>query len=587
MCGVFGYVGAETNVGSTILTALKTLEYRGYDSWGMALACDDTLLVDKSPGRINGHRSDYPATRVGIGHTRWATHGGVTQQNAHPHVDEERRLAVVHNGIIENHEELKHELLTRGHQFASETDSEVVVHLIEERLQAGKPLPEAVNSVFRRLDGYNAIVVFDRCEDQIVAIKRVSPLVAGRGTAGSIIASDAIAMHGHAEELIYLEDDQLAILEPDAISLLDSETLAPLSLNIVAMHDIEDVTLGQFPHFMIKEISEQPVTLRRLISESRGEIESLAAAVKEADRVLLVGCGTAANAALAGVYLFSEIAGRDVNVIPASEFRYRTGFLDSRTLVIAISQSGETIDVLEAMRAAQQAGSRTAAIVNTPNSSLDRMVDVSVHLRSGVEQCVLATKSYTAMLATLLLTACQVAGRWDEGAVAVARAANVIETLLVDETPAQLQALGSAIAQQDHLFPIGRGVHYASSLEAALKVKEVSYVHAEGFAAGELKHGVIALIEQGTPCLVFAPMDQTRVDVLSGAAELRSRGGFIIGVGSEPSEVFDAFVRVPDVGLANSIAEALPGQFLGYFAALARGCDPDRPRNLAKSVTVK
>lgn len=587
MCGVFGYVGAETDLGGTILTALKTLEYRGYDSWGIALAGGDALVVDKSPGRINGHRSDYPVARIGIGHTRWATHGGVTQLNAHPHIDEERRLAVVHNGIIENHQELKAELLTRGHHFVSQTDSEVVVHLVEEGLQDGHALAETVNAVFRRLDGYNAIVVFDRLTDQIVAIKRVSPLVAGRGVAGSIIASDAIAMHGHAEELIYLEDDQLAILEPDSISLLDSATLQPLPLHVVAMHDVEDVTLGQFPHFMIKEISEQPATLRRLLTESRPEIDALASAVMDSDRVLLVGCGTAANAALAGVYLFSEIAGRDVNVIPASEFRYRTGYLDAKTLVIAISQSGETIDVLEAMRAAQQAGSRTAAIVNTPNSSLDRMVDVSVHLRSGVEQCVLATKSYTAMLATLLLTACQTRNRWDDGAVAVARAASAIETMLVDDTPAQLRELGAAIALQDHLFPIGRGVHFASSLEAALKVKEVSYVHAEGFAAGELKHGVIALIEQGTPCLVFAPSDQTRVDVLSGAAELKSRGGYIIGVGSDHSEVFDAFIRVPDVGFANSIAEAVPGQFLGYFAALARGYDPDRPRNLAKSVTVK
>jgi glucosamine--fructose-6-phosphate aminotransferase (isomerizing) len=587
MCGVFGYVGAETNVGATILTALKTLEYRGYDSWGMALAGGDALIVDKSPGRINGHRSDYPAARMGIGHTRWATHGGVTKLNAHPHVDEARRIAVVHNGIIENYQELKTELLARGHIFASETDSEVIVHLVEEGLQQGRPLPEAVNAVFRRLDGYNAIVVFDRNADQIVAIKRVSPLVAGRGVAGSIIASDAIAMHGHAEELVYLEDDQLAILASDSISLFDSASMQPLSQHVVAMHAVEDVTLGHFPHFMIKEITEQPATLRRLLTESREEIEALACAVDASNRVLLVGCGTAANAALAGVYLFSEIAGRDVSVIPASEFRYRTGYLDDETLVIAISQSGETIDVLEAMRAAQQTGSRTAAIVNTPNSSLDRMVEVSVHLRSGVEQCVLATKSYTAMLATLLLTACQTRGRWDEGAVAVARAANVIETMLVDETTAQLQELGAAVANQEHLFPIGRGVHYASSLEAALKVKEVSYVHAEGFAAGELKHGVIALIDQGTPCLVFAPSDQTRVDVLSGAAELKSRGGFIIGIGSEQSDVFDAFIRVPDVGLANSIAEALPGQFLGYYAALARGNDPDRPRNLAKSVTVK
>ncbi|MFT4037463.1 MAG: glutamine--fructose-6-phosphate transaminase (isomerizing) [Thermomicrobiales bacterium] len=588
MCGVFGYVGVESNVGEMVLTALKTLEYRGYDSWGVAVSGPDQILLDKEPGRINGRHREFPPARSGIGHTRWATHGGVTAKNAHPHIDEAARIAVVHNGIIENYTVLKAELLARGHVFTSETDSEVVVHLVEEALERGDSLAAAVSSVFEMLEGYNAVVVLDREQDAFAAAKRVSPLVLGRGPHASTIASDAVAMHGHADELIYLEDDQLAVLSAAGIEVLDRATLQPATAFVTPIHEADnDIDLGIHPHFMAKEMSEQPRTLRRLVREARSEIQALAAACNDAERILFVGCGTAANAALAGAYLFSDICGREANLVPASEFRYRSAFLDERTLVVAISQSGETIDVLEAMHEAKRRGARIAAIVNTPNSSLDRLVDVSVHLRSGVEQCVLATKSYTAMLATLLMTACEMTGEWERGAVSVSSAADTIQTLLDSDLPAQLQELGGYVASREHMFPIGRGIHYASALEAALKIKEVSYVHAEGFAAGELKHGVIALIEPGTPCLVFAPDDMTRTDVLSGAAELRSRGGFMIGLGSASDPSFDVFIEAPESGIANVIVEALPGQLLGYYAALARGNDPDRPRNLAKSVTVK
>lgn len=588
MCGVFGYVGAETDVGEAVLTALKTLEYRGYDSWGVAVATQDEMLVEKEPGRIVATQMNFPQARSGIGHTRWATHGGVTAANAHPHVDEAKRIAVVHNGIIENYSVLKAALIERGHAFASETDSEVVVHLVEEALERGDSLERAVSSVFEMLAGYNAVVVLDRDSEKFVAAKRVSPLVIGRGATSSTIASDAVAMHGHADELIYLDDEQLAILTATGIDVLDRVTLEPSVPFVVPLQAADnDIDLGPHPHFMAKEMSEQPRSLRRLVLEGREEISALAGAVRDADRILLVGCGTAANAALAGSYIFSELCGREANLIPASEFRYRSAYLDERTLVVAISQSGETIDVLEAVHEAQKRGARVAAIVNTANSSLDREVSTAVHLRSGTEQCVLATKSYTAMLATLILTACEVNDDWDSGAQAVTRAADTIEAMLSSDTLPQLQELAGYVASRDHMFPIGRGVHYASALEAALKIKEVSYVHAEGFAAGELKHGVIALIEPGTPCFVFAASDITRTDVLSGAAELRSRGGYMIGVGSEPDATFDAFITVPENGIANVIVESLPGQLLGYYTALARGNDPDRPRNLAKSVTVK
>ena len=588
MCGVFGYVGQPTDVGNAVLTALKTLEYRGYDSWGLALSTPDHLVIDKDVGRINGHQRAYPISSQGIGHTRWATHGGVVAANAHPHVDCFRRIAVVHNGIIENHAALRSALESRGHRLESDTDSDVVAHLVEEELAVGRDLGTAVSNVFAQLDGYNAVVVMDHLQQRFVAAKHISPLVIGLGECGSTIASDAIALHGHANELVYLEDDQLAVLHAGGVDVYERSSMQQITPSSrVQVGPREDIDLGTYPDFLSKEVSEQPEALRRLVREARDEIHDFADAVRASRQVFLVGCGTAGNAAAAGVYLLSEICGRDVATAPASEFRYRSRNLGPDTLVVALSQSGETVDVLDAMSEARNRGARLAAIVNTPHSTLDRSVETRVLLRTGTEQCVLATKSYTAMLGTLLLTAYAVAGRSSTGMEAVLRAADAIDQVLVDGTRERIRGVATTVARSEHLFVIGRGVHYPSALEAALKIKEVSYIHAEGFAAGELKHGVIALIEPGTPCLVLCPDDHTRTDILSGAAELKSRGGHMIGVGSVADPVFDDFIAVPDAGIANSLVEAIPGQLLGYFAALERGNDPDRPRNLAKSVTVK
>jgi glucosamine--fructose-6-phosphate aminotransferase (isomerizing) len=495
---------------------------------------------------------------------------------------------VVHNGIIENHVELRAQLLARGHRLQSETDSDVVAHLVEEELASGRDLANAVATAFGLLEGYNAVVVMDRLEQRFAAAKRVSPLVLGRSPRASTVASDAIALNDHADELIYLEDDQLAVLCADGVSIFNRSSMRQISPVVVSHLDrIEGVDLGRYPDFLSKEVAEQPAALRRLVREGQEEIEKLAEAIAAAANVVVTGCGTAGNAALAGTYLLDQICGRAVTMIPASEFRYRSRTLDPSSLVIAMSQSGETVDVLDAMSVAVERGARLAAIVNTPMSTLDRLVDTRVLLRAGVEQCVLATKSYTTMLATLLMAAHAVDDRWSTGADLVLRAADAIESMLANGSRKRIQEVATRLAAAEHLFVIGRGPHYPSALEAALKIKEVSYIHAEGFAAGELKHGVIALVEGGTPCVVLAPDDATRTDVLSGAAELRSRGGHIIGVGSTGNGVFDDFIQIPEAGSASLIVEAIPGQLLGYFAAIARGNDPDRPRNLAKSVTVK
>jgi glucosamine--fructose-6-phosphate aminotransferase (isomerizing) len=588
MCGIFGYVGETADVGPTVLEALRALEYRGYDSWGIAVGDGDRVRVVKQTGKINGARIDLPDSDIAFGHTRWATHGGVTEANAHPHLDCTGRLAIIHNGIVENYEALRRELLARGHRFASETDSEVIAHLLEEGVAAGQDVATALASAFRRLDGLNAVIAMDLRSRELVAVKTVSPLAVGANGATTTIASDAVALAGAADRVLFLEDQQLVRLRRGSVDLFDARTMEPLEASFAPLElDGAGPELGRFPHFMAKEMAEQPEVLARLLADGRDQIRELAAAIGASYGTFFVGCGTASYAALSGAYLFSRIAGRHVNFVVGSEFKYHEHFLTERSLVVALSQSGETADVIDAMLAARRRGARLGALVNARRSSLDRMVDLRVHLRAGPERCVLSTKAYTAKVATLLLLAHELAGTPERGASLVQRAAEALSELLDERWVVQVRRIARRIATAEHLFVIGRGLAYPTALEAALKIKEVSYIHAEGFAAGELKHGVIALVQDGTPCVVYAPSDETRADVLSGAAELKSRGGYIIGIGPRPDPVFDVHLAVPDVGDAAPIVNALPAQLLGYEVALLRGNDPDKPRNLAKSVTVR
>lgn len=589
MCGIFGYVGETTELGGKILTALKTLEYRGYDSWGVAVGVNGHLDVEKQPGKIGTATVNFPPSDIGFGHTRWATHGGVTRANAHPHLDGSGRIAVIHNGIIENFRPLKTSLQARGHEFQSETDTEIVAHMLQDAMVGDSTdFLRAFAGVFAQLEGLSAVIALDLDTRSLVAAKNVSPLVVGRGPLGYSIASDALALRGHADSVLYVEDTHLVRLDHNTIELYDRATMEPLVPEFVPLNlEGRDVELGDHPHFMSKEMAEQPEVLERLAIESRSAIEDLAQAIRDSYGTFMVGCGTASYAALSGNYLFSRIASRHVNFVVGSEFKYHEHFLTPRSLVVALSQSGETADVIEAMLAARKRGARLGALVNVPRSTLDRMVDLRVHLNAGPEQCVLSTKAYSAKVGVLLLAAHALKGTYDEGRDLILRAAEGMRGMLEDEWLNPLHDVAHRIYQSDHLFVIGRGLSYPTALEAALKIKEVSYIHAEGFAGGELKHGVIALIAPGTPCVVYAPNDETRADILSGAMELKSRGGYIIGIGPENDPVFDSHLVTPDVGDAAPLVNALPAQMLGYHAALLRGNDPDKPRNLAKSVTVK
>lgn len=589
MCGIFGYVGQETELGQTVLDALKLLEYRGYDSWGVGVAVDGGIDIQKQPGKIASATVDFPPADIGFGHTRWATHGGVTQQNAHPHLGESGRLAVIHNGIVENFRELRNDLIGKGRTFKSDTDSEVIAHLLEEELAHGEEDSlRAFQRVFSKLDGLSAVIALDLGSRSLLAAKNVSPLVVGRGPNGVTIASDALALHGHASEILYLEDSHLVRMTKHGVDIYDRDSLRPIQPTWLPLHfDDRDVSLGSYPHFMAKEMHEQPDVLDRLATEGEAEIKSFAKAIEESYGTFLVGCGTASYAALTGSYLFSRIAARHVNFTVASEFKYHEHFLTPKSLVVALSQSGETADLIESMLAARKRGAKLGALVNVTQSTLDRMVDIRVPLRAGPEQCVLSTKAYTAKVAALLLTAHALRGTYDEGRARIHKTADGLRAMLTDSWIDLVRGVARTVARHDHLFVIGRGLAYPTALEAALKIKEVSYIHAEGFAGGELKHGVIALIAPGTPCVVYAPNDETRADILSGAMELKSRGAYIIGIGPDSDPVFDVHLSVPDVGDASPLVNALPAQMLGYHAALLRGNDPDKPRNLAKSVTVK
>ncbi|MGH2534010.1 MAG: glutamine--fructose-6-phosphate transaminase (isomerizing) [Thermomicrobiales bacterium] len=589
MCGIFGYVGEPIDIGSTILDALRTLEYRGYDSWGVAVAVNGQIAVEKQPGKIAGATVDFPPSGLGFGHTRWATHGGVTAENAHPHLDCSGRIAVIHNGIVENFRRLRSELELRGHRFLSDTDSEVIAHLIEEELvHARRDVETALTRAFARLDGLNAVIAMDILTREMVACKNVSPLVVGDGPKGSVIASDAVALRGFVNRVHYIEDNQVVRLGRFGFTVRDRWTMADVPRQYQRLSfDSAETGLNGHADFMSKEMAEQPAVLERLAADGEEEIRQLADAIADSYGTFLIGCGTASYAALTGAYLFSRIASRHVNFVVGSEFKYHEHFLTPKSLVVALSQSGETADVVEAMMAARRRGARLGALVNVRHSTLDRMVDLGVHVNAGPEQCVLSTKAYTAKVAALLLTAHALQGSYEAGRRAVLEAAAGLRELLSESWTARVRALAEEIHRADSLFVIGRGLAYPTALEAALKIKEVSYIHAEGFAGGELKHGVIALISAGTPCVVYAPCDETRTDILSGAMELKSRGGYIIGIGPASDPVFDVHLPTPDVGDASPLVNALPAQMLGYHAARLRGNDPDKPRNLAKSVTVK
>jgi len=586
MCGIFGVVGKQDNAPETILEGLKTLEYRGYDSWGIAIKSGSKITVEKKIGKIGNPKLKLGKSVIGIGHTRWATHGGVTLENAHPHLDCTQNLAVIHNGIIENFEELKEQLLKKGHKFVSETDTEVFAHLVEESLRK-KGFASSVREAFSKIKGLNAIVVLYSVSKEIVAVKNGSPLVLGIGENEYYVASDASGIVEHTRKVIFLEDNQMAILGDSlkVISLPGGKIIKPVIQNLT--WKFEKADKGKFKHFLLKEIYEQPAVIKNIALNYKDQTKKLSSLINSAFGTFLLGCGTASYAALSGEYLFSQIAKKHINFSTGSEFNYVEDFIKKGSLVIPISQSGETIDVVEPVKKAREKGAKIAAIVNSLGSTLYRQSDYKILLGAGPEKAVVGTKSFTAMFSVLLLTAYTFIKKQKEGEDLLLKSVKNVSEILQRQT-LKIKKLAEEISKKEHIYIIGRGLSYVTALEAALKIKETSYVHAEGFAGGELKHGVIALIEKGTPCIVIAPNDETYDDIISNAQEIKARGGFVIGIGPRENKVFDRFLKTDDCGSATLIPQVVFCQLFAYYLALARKVeDPDKPRNLAKSVTVK
>lgn len=588
MCGIVGYKGPQ-NASEIVFSGLKKLEYRGYDSWGMALKNSNSgLSFIKQVGKLP-QTYKIKKSCISIGHTRWATHGAVTKENAHPHPCCNGKIAVVHNGIIENWATLKKELVKRGHCFHSGTDTEVISHLIEEYMKKQKKcdFADAVKKSLSRLEGSWAIMAVHSDSDAIIAARKDSPLVIGIGENGEYFpASDIPAILEHTKKVMYLYDYDVAILDgkPRVWNLKSKRDIR----RVVDTIDwgLEQAKKGDFAHYMLKEISEQTDTIKRAIEQDPATIKKIASEINKAGGVFFVGCGTSHHACLSASYFFSKITNRHVNVVLASEFPNYEHFLTSRSLIIAVSQSGETADVLEAVKVAKRKGSKVLSIVNVRGSSLARESDSFLLMHAGPEICVIGTKTYTSHLALLLLLAYACAGKYDEGKAELEKAWNLTYDLTARSTREHIKKLAMLLKNKQHIFTIGRDLQYPTALEAALKIKEVSYIHAEGFAGGELKHGTIALIEEGTPCIVFLSKDM-EAEILSNAQEIKARGGYIIGVGPRNNEVFDYWIKVPDLGNANSLAQIIPIQILAYKLAVLKGLDPDKPRNLAKTVTVK
>lgn len=591
MCGIIGYCGSKPAV-PIVLEALKCLEYRGYDSAGVASISGERLLVKKDAGKldevIEKHKLTAMPGNIAIGHTRWATHGGVTPANAHPHCDCQGRIAVVHNGIIENSQELRQELALAGHRFLSETDTEVIPHLLEDELKQGLTLERAILKISPRLRGSYAFVAISLDEPtKIVGTRKDSPLVIGTAPPDYYISSDALAFSQYTDQIITLDDGEVVTLSTSGVHCLDSQgnslSKYPRKLDTTWAH----AQKNGYQHYMLKEITEQAQVLNETLCQDERKFTQIALDILRARQVIITACGTSRYAALVGRYLFSKVGKKFCDVVMASEFGYFADSVDRSTLVIAVSQSGETADVVDGVKAARQAGAQIVSIVNRPNSLLSDLSHQVIYLNCGPEIAVAATKSFLAQLAIFYLLSFSMVNAFAEAREKLRGLTDEIEETL-DRNKDEIIRLSQRLKDRNDFYYIARGINFAIASEGALKLKEISYIHAEGMPAGELKHGTLALIESGTPVVVICPSDYTYSETLSNAIEARSRGALIIAVSDRWNEIYHSWLRIPQVDeLLYPMVTTVPLQLLAYYLALARGYDPDKPRNLAKSVTVK
>jgi len=609
MCGIVGYIGPRQAAG-LLIEGLRRLEYRGYDSAGIAVVNGRGLKIMKAAGKLsvleNELKEQMPQGTIGIGHTRWATHGAPTTTNAHPHTDQSGRIAVIHNGIIENSGAIRKALEQRGHTFKSETDTEVLAHLVGELYQGN--LEEAVATALKDVDGAYGLVFLSSEEPGVlVAARKGSPLLVGVGENEWFVASDASPLLQHTRSVVYLDDGEMAVLTREGYRVRNLET-ARISKEVNQIDwDLSQVERGGYPHFMLKEICEQPESLRNTLRGHLLEEEGTARVtglnlsdeeLKQFERVIITACGTSWHAGIIGEYMLEEMARLPVEVEYASEFRYRNPVVDPHTLVIGISQSGETADTLAALREAKRRGARTIGLVNVVGSTIAREVDGGTYLHAGPEVGVASTKAFTSQVAALALMSLRIARLRN---LSILQGRQFIQAL--QKLPAQVAQIlerSSEIEQLADRFLrttrnalyLGRGVNFPVALEGALKLKEISYIHAEGYPAAEMKHGPIALIDENMPVVFIAPRDAVHSKIVSNIEEVKARGGKVIALinegDTEIERLADATFTIPEtLDLLTPILTSIPLQLLSYYVAVSRGCNVDQPRNLAKSVTVE
>ena len=608
MCGIIAYVGTD-EAAPVLLDGLARLEYRGYDSAGMAVQNGKGLEVRRVCGRIEALTARVDSVPVsgtsGIAHTRWATHGEPSEANAHPHVDTSGCIAVVHNGIIENADILREGIRRRGHQVRSETDSEVLAHLIAE--QRDPPLHLAVARALRQVEGtFGIAVISSREPNRIVCARRGSPLMIGLGRGAMYAASDASAIIPHTRRVVYLEDGEMAVFDASGCDIVRMDEMSRVAMKVEEIDwDIEQAERGGYSHYMLKEIHEQPATITstmrgRILAGHEGVrlggLRDVAESLGAARRVIFTACGTSWHAGQIGAYLLEELARLPATVEYASEWRYRDPVLQNGTVVVGISQSGETADTLAAIELAKRRSCPTLGIINTVGSSIARLTDAGVYLHAGPEIGVASTKAFTSQVVALTLFALHMGAQRGLDADTMRKYLEALEALpsqvqQILDRGEEIRALAARLVAHDNFLYLGRGYSFPVALEGALKLKEISYVHAEGFSAAEMKHGPIALIDEDMPVVVVAPRDASYPKVLSNMQEVKARGGHLIAISSEPNglaEISDELFTVPQtLDPLLPILTSVPLQLLAYHIGVMRGCDVDKPRNLAKSVTVE
>lgn len=606
MCGIVGYVG-HGDTKEIILHGLKTLEYRGYDSSGMALMSNGEILVEKKAGRIENLEESMKgknfSSEIGIGHTRWATHGVPSDRNSHPHYSMDKSVAVVHNGIIENYQVLRKELEEKGYVFSSDTDTEVISQLIQDMYNGN--ILDTVSKVVKRLEGSYAIGVLHKNHpDELICAREHSPLVVGIGEKENFIASDISALLKYTKDVYYLEDGDIAVLKAGSIEIFDRDEKPVTREKKYIEWNLEQATKCGYPHFMLKEIFEQPQAVKETFEKRvhNGKVDFSDVLnyedIKNINKIYIVACGTAYHAGLQGQFALQKIAKLDSIADIASEFRYSDPFIDEKTMVIFVSQSGETSDTLAALKEAKSKGALTIAVTNVVGSTISREAHKTIYTMAGPEIAVASTKAYTTQVTIFYLLALYMAElrkviskeKYEEYLSEIKNMPEKIQNIL--DNCEKIKTAAEYFKDRTNGFFIGRGLDYKVAVEASLKIKEVSYVHTEAFASGELKHGTIALIEEGTPVVVIATQKNLVDKSVSNIKEVKARGAYIITVGFDDEEslknVSDNFIGIPECNdMFSGFLSIVPLQLLAYYTSDAKGIDVDKPRNLAKSVTVE